>query len=70
MKEACDNCCPSQETAEAIQMQNYGCLPCPYDIQKMLANKRVWMCHSNPTIPCVSTGLSELPIGFEAVTEY
>ena len=29
----------------------------------------VWMCHSDPKIPCASTNLKELPEGAIAVTE-
>lgn len=67
---ACDSACPSNESEEAVQAQNWGCLPDPYAIRKMLDSKRVWMCHSNPDRPCVATGLNAVPAGFKAVTEY
>lgn len=70
IKQACDNACPSLDTHEAVQAQNWGCLPDPYAIRKMLENNRVWMCHSNPQRPCIATGLDAVPDGFEAVTEY
>lgn len=69
MQVACGNACPSTESFEAIQAQNWGCLPCPAEINQMLTQKRVWMCHSNPKVPCVATGLSKLPKGFVAEPE-
>jgi hypothetical protein len=66
----CDNACPSLETMEAVDMQNCGCLPCYYEIQQMLKNKQVWMCHSNLKKPCVATGLTQVPEGFQERTEY
>lgn len=66
----CDLNCPSTESAEAIFMQNCGCLPSPCDIKQMLSKGKVWMCHSNPELPCVATGLTVVPDGFEEVREF
>ncbi len=62
--------CPVVETEESVRMQNYGCLPCEYEITQMLKQKKVWMCHSNPNKPCAATGFDKVPTGFVAVTEY
>ena len=66
--ESCDLSCPNLESEEAIEAQNYGCLPCYFDIQEMLKNKRVWMCHSNIQKPCVATGLEKVPDGYTPTT--
>lgn len=67
---SCDLACPGRETEEAIRYQNYGCLPEPYEINRMLAEGKVWMCHSDPTRPCAATGLTQVPEGMTPVTAY
>ena len=69
-RQPCDRSCPSLETPEAVQLQNYGCLPCPYEVKQILEKGEVWMCHSTPGQPCVATGLTAVPEGFTAITEY
>jgi len=67
----CDEACPANVCGEiAIRYQNYGCLPEPYEITQMLTQKKVWMCHSNPEKPCVYTKLKEVPLYYEAITQY
>lgn len=67
----CDECCPANLYGEAaIHYQNLGCLPTPYEISKMLTEKSVWMCHSNPTKPCVYTKLKEVPTDCTPRTVY
>ena len=66
----CDNSCPSVESFDSVFAQNCGCLPCPYDIHQMLLNKEVWMCHSNPKVPCVATGLKVVPEGYIPRVEF
>lgn len=66
----CDSACPSEDTEESVKYQNYGCLPCVFEIRQMLANKEVWMCHSNQLRPCIATGLTAVPEGYTARTEF
>jgi len=68
-RQACDNACPSLETIEATQCQNWGCLPSPFEINQMLKERKIWMCHSNPTVPCVATGFDAVPEGFTVISE-
>lgn len=38
--------CPFNDTYEAIQAQNWGCLPSPYEVkQQMDATGKNWACH-------------------------
>ena len=66
----CDRACPSLETIEAVEAQNWGCLPCPFEIKQMLSEGKVWMCHSDRTQPCVATGQLALEPEQTAVTTY
>lgn len=45
--------CPFSETDESYQLQNYACLPMPYDIIKMKETSgHNWSCHGDDTILC------------------
>ncbi len=69
--------CPFAHTDESETIQNYGCLPTPYEIIGMqLIKGKTWACHSDPTKPCLGAlkRLKELDIkvntrNFELVTE-
>ena len=45
--------CPFSFTNESDKVQNYGCLPTPYDIRNMRVNHgKTWACHEKPDTPC------------------
>lgn len=47
-------CCPFAFTEASEIVQNYGCLPTPYDIIHMrVEHGKTWACHDEPTIPCI-----------------
>lgn len=58
-KETCEQCsttgaCPFSFTFKSEEVQNYGCLPSPYDIIQMRTEHgKTWACHSNTTKPCL-----------------
>lgn len=46
--------CPFAFTDVSETIQNYGCLPSPYDIINMrIKEGKTWACHCNSEIPCV-----------------
>lgn len=46
--------CPFAWTEESAQIQNYGCLPTPYEIITMRQKHgKTWACHSNQDKPCL-----------------
>lgn len=49
-----EGCCPFSFTDESEMVQNYGCLPTPYEIIAMRQKHgKTWACHANPTKPCL-----------------
>lgn len=55
--------CPFAFTDESENIQNYGCLPTPFEIIAMREIRgKTWACHSEPSKPCAG--------GLEYLREY
>lgn len=53
-KDCSTTSCPFAYTDLSEQIQNYGCLPTPFEIITMrVIQGKTWACHSNPEKPCV-----------------
>ena len=69
--------CPFAFTDESERVQNYGCLPGPFEILQMrVKHGKTWACHSNPKKPCLGglrfikeQGYDSKVIDFNLVTE-
>ena len=80
--ENCKSCstigaCPFAFNDKSEQVQNYGCLPTPYEIINMRVKYgKTWACHSNPKKPCLGAlnslkekGLQYKVLDKELITE-
>lgn len=54
VKECNKTSCPFAFTDLSETVQNYGCLPSPYEILSMrVDHDKTWACHSDPKQPCI-----------------
>lgn len=73
-----DSACPFAFTDQSELVQNYGCLPTPYEIVKFRTEHgKTWACHADPDKPCTGAilylqkkGLPYEVIDKELVTEH
>lgn len=48
-----NSACPFSFTEMSEYVQNFGCLPTPFEIRNMrVVHGKTWACHENPAKPC------------------
>jgi hypothetical protein len=65
-KKCSETGCPFAFTEESEKIQNYGCLPEPFEIMTMrIVHGKTWACHSDPTKPCIGGLKAVREAGFD-----
>jgi hypothetical protein len=55
----CCTSCPNSYHEDAAVAQNYGCLPSYWEVQELLKQGELWMCHSNPDVVCSAVAVKD-----------